>query len=160
MKCLEIPAPKWRRQYSSKFVRLGRRRAARQLGLDQAQQALLDHLGRQAVQVCLEGVARQHAVREDSGLARDPHHLPGQQLVDQLLDRRVAQVQPVAGLVEAVPVALVGARVAAQPILALEQHPGRAQVDGGGDAGQPAAQDHDRGLVLVAAWRRVVTSGP
>jgi hypothetical protein len=85
-------------------------------------------------------------VGEDSGPARDSNHLPGQQLVDHLLDAGIAQVQPVAGLVEAIPVALVGARVPAQPILALEQQPRhtRGQVHGGGDAGQPAAQYDDR----------------
>ena len=130
MKCLEIPAPKWRRQYSSKFA--GSAAPALAVGaalrLDHTQQALLDHLGRQAVQVRLVGVAREDAMRENSGLARDRHHLPGQELVDHPLHRRIAQVQPVAGLVELVPLALVGARVPAQPLLALEQHPGRAQV--------------------------------
>jgi hypothetical protein len=50
----------------------------------------------------------------------------------------------VSGLVEAIPVAFVGARVTAQPLFALEQQPRRAQVDRGGDARQPTAQNHDR----------------
>jgi hypothetical protein len=96
------------------------------------------------MQVRLERVARQHPVREDPGAARDRDHLPGQELVDQLLDTRIAQVQPVPGLVEAVAVALVRARVPSEPLLLLEQHPGGAQVDRGRDPGEPAAEDHDR----------------
>ena len=166
MKCFEIPAPKCRRQYSSKLSGRSAASAVPELRLDHPQQALLDHLGRQPVQVRLVGVARQHAVGEDSGLARDRNHLPGQQLVDQLLDAGVAQVQPVPGLVEAVPVALVGARVAAQPLVAFEQQPGRAQVRRGRDPRQPAAQNHDRvhdrvGLRVAAhVGRYLPTPGP
>ena len=151
MKCFEMPAPKWRRQYSSKFFGSAAARR-RDLRLDDAQQALLDHLGRQAVQVGLERIAREHAVRKDARLARDRHHLARQELVDQLLDGRIAQVQPVAGLVEAVAVALVGARVPAQALLLLEQHPGRAQVHRRRDAGEAAAQNDDPSAALFLVF--------
>ena len=113
-------------------------------------QALGDHLGRQAVQVALERIARQHAVREDARLALDRDHLTGQQLGDELLHVGIAQVQPVAGLVEVEAARLVGARVAAEARLLLEEEPRPLEVEGGRDPGQTTAEDdHPRVRVRV-----------
>ena len=137
-----MPAPKWRRQYSSKFLG-SLAPGGLQLGFDHAEKALLDHLGRQPVEIGLEGIERGRAVREDARLAFHLHHLVGQDLSHELLHARVAQVQPVAGPIEAVALALAGDGQAAQVALALEQHPGLAQVQGGGDSGQASAQNDD-----------------
>ncbi len=114
-----------------------------QLGFDDAEKALLDHVGRQPVEIGLEGIKRGRAVREDARLAFDLHHLVGQNFSHELLHARIAQVQPVAGSIEAEALALAGDGQPAQVALAFEQHPGLAQVQGGGDSGQTSAQNDD-----------------
>src|SRR5262249_27280928 len=110
---------------------------------------------RQPVQVALERVAREHAVRKDARLALDRDELAGQELLHELLHVRVAQVQPVAGLVEVEAAGLVGARVPAEAGLLLDEEPGPAKVEGGRDPGEAAAQDdHPRIWVRRVLHRR------
>ena len=122
---------------------LGRPSGMRDLSVDDTDQTFLDNVGGKAVQVGLERIPGENAVRENPRLAGNRLHLPRQQLGDQLFHRRIAQVQPVPGFVEAIAVALVGARVPPQACLLLEQHPRRAQMDRRGDTGQSAPENHD-----------------
>ena len=66
----------------------------------------------------------------------------------------IAQVQPVAGLVEVEAARLVGARVPAEARLLLEQQPGPPEVKGGRDPGQTAAQDHHPRVRVRGLHRR------
>ena len=90
---------------------------------DDPQQAFLDHLRRQPVQVGLERIQGGRSVREDAGAPLHRCHLDGQDLGHQPLDGRIAQVQPVAGQVEMESVALLGDGQAAQLGFSLEQDP-------------------------------------
>ena len=157
MKWREMPAPNFFRQKSSKFFGGSAERGSL-CARTKSMQALAHDLRRQAVQVGLERIAREHAVRKDARLALDRHHLPGQELGDQLLHVRIAQVQPVAGLVEVEAARLVGARVAAEARLLLDEEPGAAQVEGGRDPGQAAAEDdHPRVRVRRVLHRRTLS---
>ena len=70
-----------------------------------------------------------------------------QQLAHQLLRVRIAQVQPMARLVELEPVTRIGACVPAQAIVLFQQHPARAEVISSRNPGQPPAQDHDASVL-------------
>ena len=130
------------------------------LGLDHAEKAFFDHLGRQTIEIRLEGIERGRAVREDASLALDLDHLTRQGLGDQLLHAWIAQVQPVASSIESVALALARDRQAAQVSFPLEKQPRRPQMQGSGDSGQTSAQDDD---ILGGIWlsaSHVMTRNP
>src|SRR2546430_16671344 len=76
--------------------------------LDEAEQAFFDDLGRQAMQIGLKRIAREHTVRKYARFALDRHQRITEQLTDQRLGVGIAQMQPVAGFIEAKALALVG----------------------------------------------------
>ena len=99
-------------------------------------------------------------LRKDARLALRPApSRPGSSSATSCFMYGIAQVQPVAGLVEVEAARLVGARVPAEPRLLLDEEPRPAEVEGGRDAGETAAEDdHPRVRVRGSASSNALDS--
>jgi len=122
-----------------------------ELRLQEPEEVLRHHRGRESVGVHLVRVAGEDAVREDRGAAVDLDPAAREHLVGEHADPRVAQVEPVSGGVEGEAVAHVGAAEPARARLPLEQAIPPVERKRRGDSCQPGAQDED-----VAVWWRSV----
>ena len=117
-------------------------------GLDRPENALLDHLRREAVERPLERIACVHPLAEDPGLAILPVHVVAEEhLVHPMYVLLLAE-HDVAGEVKGEPVLVQRAAPAAHPVVAFEQQRLRAEVVRGAEARGARAHYHRRPLAL------------
>src|SRR5476649_1935806 len=110
--------------------------------IDEAEQALLDGRGRQAVQIELVGEGRPAAFTIDERAALHLEQVSSQpRMLNELFHLRIARVQPVTRPVEGKTLHDVGAAEAAQAILGFYQESRGTQLARAREPGETPADD-------------------